>query len=217
LIWRAMGADEPISAMRQAQGPTVWSYRFDWDEEPSVLGMDMSKLIGAGHAVELLFVFRLTDLGFANRFVFQDPDSADRLSQQMRSYWANFAHTYQPGRGQMDDLPEWKPWGQGKTDPKYLILDSDRDGGIEVGYDEIDQAFVLGRAAKDPRLFNDEERCRVYRNFVQWSDAMTVAEYAAHGDGVCSPWPLKSRLFFPSLSHLNESESAADAEQPEAG
>jgi para-nitrobenzyl esterase len=201
LMWRAMGADEPISAMRRVQGPTVWSYRFDWDEEPKVLGMDLSKLIGAGHAVEMLFVFGLTDLGFANRFVFEDQDSADRLSQQMRSYWANFAYTYRPGRGQLDDLPEWKPWGEGRSDPKYLIFDSDRDGGIEVGYDQVDQAFVLGRAGKDPRLFDDEERCRVYRNFVQWSESMTVAEYAALDGGACSEWPLKSRLSFPGLSH----------------
>ena len=110
LIWRAMGADEPIAAMRKAQGPSVWAYRFDWDEEPSVLGMDISKLIGAGHAVEMLFVFGLTDLGFGNRFVFDDRPSAERLSEAMRSYWANFAHTLEPGTGHGGDLPEWGAW-----------------------------------------------------------------------------------------------------------
>jgi para-nitrobenzyl esterase len=200
LIWRAMGSDEPISRMRKVQGPSVWAYRFDWDEEPIVLGMDMSKLIGAAHAVEMLFVFGLTDLGFANRFVFDDQPSAERLSEQMRSYWANFAHTFRPGSGQEGDLPEWKSWGESESAIKYLIFDSDRDGGIKVGTDRIDQAFVLDRAAKDPRLLNDEERCRVYRNFVQWSEALTVEEYAEIGDGVCGAWPLESRLFFPSLS-----------------
>lgn len=205
LIWRALGADEPISAMREVQGPSVWAYRFDWDEEPSVLGMDLSKLIGAAHAVEMIFVFGLTDLGFANRFVFDDQPSAERLSKQMRSYWANFAHTFRPGRGQEGDLPEWKPWNKGESDSKYLIFDSDRDRGIEMGTDRVDQAFVLNRAAHDPRLLNDEERCRVFRNFVQWSEALSVEEYAEVGDGVCRAWPLESRLFFPSLSHQNES------------
>lgn len=205
MIWRAMGADEPISAMRRAQGASVWAYRFDWDEEPSVLGLDLSKLIGAAHAVEMFFVFGLTDLGFANRFVYQDPASAERLSQQMRSYWANFAHTHRPGRGQAGDLLEWAPWGMKSADAKYLVFDSDRDGGLEVGHDEIDQDFVLNRVAKDPRLFNDEERCRVYRNLVQWSEALSVDEYKTIGDGLCAAWPLESRLFFPSLSHENES------------
>lgn len=118
LIWRAIGADEPIAAMRKAQGPSVWAYRFDWDEEPSVLGMDMSKLIGAGHAVEMLFVFGLTDLGFGNRFVFDDRPSAERLSEAMRSYWANFAHTLEPGTGQGGDLPEWGAWSQSMVTKK---------------------------------------------------------------------------------------------------
>jgi hypothetical protein len=153
----------------------------------------------------MLFVFGLTDLGFANRFVFEDQPSAARLSAQMRSYWANFAHTLRPGTGQEGDLPEWKPWGEGEADSKYLIFDSDRDGGIEMGTDRIDQDFVLNRAAKDPRLLNDQERCRVFRNFVQWSEALTVEEYAEIANGVCREWPLESRLFFPSLSHQNES------------
>lgn len=201
MIWRAMGADEPISAMREAQGPSVWAYRFDWDEEPVVLGMDLSKLIGAAHAVEMLFVFDLTDLGFANRFVFADPESAAKLSEQIRSYWANFAHTFRPGRGQSGDLPEWKPWGTSARAPKYIVFDTEGDGGIRMESDRIDQAFVLARAAKDPRLLSDEERCRVFRNFVQWSEALSVSGYAEIGDGMCSPWPLESRLFFPSLSH----------------
>ena len=181
MMWRAMGADEPISAMRRAQGPSVWAYRFDWDEEPSVLGLDLSKLIGAGHAVEMLFVFGLTDLGFGNRFVFEDRPSAERLSQTMRSYWANFAHSHKPGSGQGGDLPEWRPWSLTSDGPKYIIFDSDRDGGIEFGTDQIDQEYVFRRAAKDPRLLNDEERCRIYRNFVQWSESLTVDGYAAIG------------------------------------
>lgn len=203
MIWRAMGADEPIAAMRKVQGPSVWAYRFDWDEEPSVLGMDLAKLIGAGHAVEMFFVFGLTDLGFANRFIFDDVPSASRLSAQMRSYWANFAHTFRPGRGQGDDLPEWKAWGTAEEDNKYIIFDSDRDGGLEFGTDAIDQAFVLDRAAKDPRLLDDAERCRIFRNFVQWSEALTVDAYTDME--MCQSWPLESRLFFPSLSHENES------------
>lgn len=203
LIWRAMGADEPISAMRKAQGPSVWAYRFDWDEEPSVLGLDMSKLIGAGHAVEMLFVFGLTDLGFANRFVFDDAPSAERLSEAMRSYWANFAHTLEPGTGQGGDLPEWGAWSLKSSGAKYIIFDSDRDGGIEFGTDQIDQNDVFARAAKDPRLLNDEERCRIYRNFAQWSESLTVDGYKEIGEGMCAAWPLESRLFFPSLSHQN--------------
>ena len=203
LMWRAMGADEPLARMRRVQGPSVWAYRFDWDEEPTVLGADLSKMIGAAHAVEMIFVFGLTDLGFANRFLFDDVESAERLSKQIRSYWTNFAHTLRPGRGQGGDLPEWPAWGAGQTDEKYIIFDSDRDKGITFGTDEIDQSFVFDRAAKDPRLLNDSERCGVFKNFVQWTDKLTVDEYARINDGACAAYPIGSRLAFPSLSHSN--------------
>lgn len=206
LMWRAMGADEPISRMRKVQGPSVWSYRFDWDEEPSVLGTDLSKLIGAGHAVEMIFVFGLNDLGFANRFLYEDVESASQLSRQIRSYWAHFAHTLRPGRGQGGDLPEWPAWGISPGEPRYLILDGPLDGGLRFGSDEIDQEFVLDRASNDPRLLTDEERCGVFKNFVQWSEALTMESYKSVNEGACSAFPIDSRLFFASLSHMNEAD-----------
>lgn len=205
LIWRAMGADEPVAAMRRTQGDSVWAYRFDWDEEPVVLGLDLSKLLGAAHAIEMLFVFDLTDLGWANRFLYEDRESAAKLSRQMRSYWANFAHHYQPGTGQDGDLPEWKPWGQGSGEPKYIVFDSERDGGLRMERDQIDQAWVVARAGNDPRLLNDEERCRVYKNMVQWSEALSPEAYTRVGGGMCEAFPLGARLAFPGLSHENES------------
>jgi para-nitrobenzyl esterase len=206
LIWRAMGADEPISRMRKVQGPSVWSYRFDWDEEPSIFGTDLSKLIGAGHAIEMIFVFGLNDLGFANRFLYEDVESASELSRQIRSYWANFAHTLRPGTGQGGDLPEWTAWGTSPGEPRYLILDGPLDGGLRFGNDEIDQKFVLDRASKDPRLLTDEERCGVFKNFVQWSEALTMESYTTVNDGACGAFPIESRLFFASLSHMNEAD-----------
>jgi para-nitrobenzyl esterase len=200
-MWRAMGADEPISAMAAHSGPPVFAYRLDWDEEPSILGIDLAKLLGAAHALDLLFVFGQTDLGFANRFIYDDPESAERLSSAMRSYWTNFAYTHAPGRGRNEDLPEWMPWSNEKGGPKYLILDSDRDGGIEVGTDRIDTESVLARAERDPRIASDEERCQVFRNFVQWSDAISPARYATIMNGICRDRLLGTRTPFPSLSY----------------
>ncbi|MCA9506033.1 MAG: carboxylesterase family protein [Myxococcales bacterium] len=201
LAWRAMGADEPIAAMQQVASESVWAYRFDWDEEGSPFGIELPKLLGAAHAVEMLFVFGLQDLGWADRILYDDVESARVLSEQMRSYWANFAHKGRPGRGQAHELPDWAAWSPRRGAPKYLIFDSERDGGLEVGTDRIDQAFVLRRAAQDPRLLDDSERCRVYRNFVKWSEVLTPEAYVAIDDGVCADHPLGRRTPFPSLSH----------------
>ena len=151
-------------------------------------------------------ITRLNELGFANRFVYEDVDSAAELSRQIRSYWANFAHTGQPGRGQQDDLPQWPAWGAERGEPKYMILDSPRDGGLRLGSDEVDQQFDLDRAGLDPRLLSDEERCRVFKNFVQWSEALDMESYLKVNDGACRNYPIDSRLPFPSLSHLSEVE-----------
>jgi para-nitrobenzyl esterase len=199
LSWRAMGVDEPVSAMRTVQGPSVWAYRFDWDEEPVVMGIDLSKLLGAAHGLELPFVFGLTDLGFGNRFLYADPPSAEVLSSQMRSYWTQMAHAGAPGRGRDGDLPEWSAWNPIPEAPKYLIFDSPNDGGLEFGNDQIDQEAILAKVANDPRLQSTEERCRVLRNMVQWSDALTPEEYTVIDGGACRVLPLESRVHFASL------------------
>ncbi len=214
-MWRAMGADEPISLLAARPGPPVFAYRFDWDEEPTILGADLSKLLGAAHALDLLFVFGLTDLGFANRFVFDDAPSAERLSRQMRSYWANFAYVHDPDRGRNGDLPDWTPWNVEDGADKFIVFDSDRDGGIEFGSDVLLPRTVLARAEKDSRLEGDEERCRVFRNFVQWSEALSVEEYGEILQGACRAHPIGTRTPFPSLTW--EFDSGAGAAAAPAG
>jgi len=56
LMWRASGSDEPITAIKNGSD-AVWSYRFDWDEEPKKLGSDLSVMLGAAHGFEIPFVF----------------------------------------------------------------------------------------------------------------------------------------------------------------
>ena len=46
----------------------------------------------------------------------------------------------------------------------------------QFGNDQIDQEAILAKVASDPRLQSTEERCRVLRNMVQWSDALTPEE-----------------------------------------
>ena len=95
-----------------------------------------------------------------------------------------------------------------------LIFDSDRDGGLEFGTDALDQRKVLARAEKDPRLQGDEERCRVFRNFVQWSEALSVEGYSKILNGACRAYPIESRMPFPSLSY--EFDRVPDSEASDA-
>ena len=192
-LWKASGVDEPAEALRSSQGGDVWGYRFDWDEEGRALWVDLGRTIGAGHAIELLFVFGGTNSDFAERWILEDPASAEELSRQMRSYWAQFAATGDPGRGQDGSLPEWGAWGADPGDAKYLVFDSERDAGLSMSDETWTRQAVIERVASDDRLRSAEERCEIYRGFVQWSDAMTPDEYAAIGGGECEAFPLTGR------------------------
>jgi para-nitrobenzyl esterase len=95
--------------MRRVQGPSVFAYRFDWDEEPSVLGTDLGEMIGAAHVIEVPFVFGHWDLGPNSKRLFDEDNAPARLalSQKMQSYWGRFAWTGSPGRGRDGVQPAW--------------------------------------------------------------------------------------------------------------
>ena len=190
--WKATGVDEPARAIARAGG-SAYAYRFDWDEQPKLLWLDIATLIGAAHALEIPFVFGRLDLGRANRVMF-DADrkpAAETLSQQMTSYWTQFASTGDPGSGRNADLPPWTPWSSAGPDaPKYLLLETEEDGGLRMSADDVTMEGLLGQLATDTRFENDAQRCEQYRNFVIWSGQLSEDEYPQVGGGVCAPYPL---------------------------
>ena len=105
-MWKATGVDGPLTSLRRSE-PNVFVYRFDWDEEPTVLGADLAKMLGACHGFEIPFVFGHFDLGRAGRMIYDDKNLAGReaLAKAMMSYWAAFARDGDPGRGLERDAP----------------------------------------------------------------------------------------------------------------
>lgn len=195
-LWKASGVDEPVAAMRAHQGPSVYAYRFDWDEEASFLWLDVPRLIGAAHAVELLFVFGGTRSDFAERWFVEDVETADRLSAQMRSYWAAFAKDGAPGSGQDGTLPAWKPFDAASGAPSTLILDTEAGGGVRMESGALTTEQVMARVATDPRLPDTASRCEVYQAFAMWSDALTPEAYTRLEDGGCAAHPMPGRTAF---------------------
>ena len=190
-LWKAGGADEPATAMSANQS-RVFGYRFDWDEEPKILWLDLAELIGAGHAIELLFVFGGTNTKIADRMLLDDVPSAAELSRQMRSYWTQFAATGDPARGQQGDLPRWPAWaspGSGEG-ARYMVFDSPRDEGLYTSNATLTSRQVIDAVADDPRIENDEDRCEIYASFVQWSARMSPEEYESVAGGICQSYPV---------------------------
>jgi para-nitrobenzyl esterase len=158
-MWKAAGADEPAAALVRGGAPGVYVYRFDWDEEPTIMGADLSEMLGAAHGLEIPFVFGNFDLGEEVNVIWTAENEPGRktLSAQMISYWMNFAATGTPGRGRKGELPEWR------EAPEFLVLDTEDGGGLHMSNETISEEEVLAAAYTDAHLGSEEERCTFYR------------------------------------------------------
>ena len=158
-FWKQRAVDTPARKLIQSGHVDTYAYRFDWDELSTINDMDLSKLIGAAHALEILFVFGSFDSFIVKNFLFGDDayPAGKKLSDQIQSYWAEFAYTGNPGRGREGDLPLWTSWSNQDGD-KYLVLDSENDKGVYMSDIEYTQDYLLNRIANDSRL-NNKEKC----------------------------------------------------------
>jgi para-nitrobenzyl esterase len=161
--WRAGTVHVLAPAMRKVQGASVFGYRFDWDEQPRVLLTDLSLLVGAGHGLEVPFVFGTFDAGGRSRFMFTEDNREGReaLSSAMRSYWAELAHTGRPGAGRTRNLRPWKPWSDAADGEKFLVLDTQEGGGLRMERTAPTVTELLARLKSDPRLPETRDKCRV--------------------------------------------------------
>ena len=145
-MWKATGADQPAATITRAGGPPVFVYRFDWDEEPTIMGADLAAMLGAAHGFEIPFVFGHFNLGREGNVIWTAQNEAGRrmLSTQMMAYWAEFAYRGAPGRGRTGLLPEWSAWNERSAQaPTYLVLDTPAGGGVRMVSGALTRAGVL--------------------------------------------------------------------------
>jgi para-nitrobenzyl esterase len=170
-MWKAGGVDEPAALLRDVQGPSVYAYRWDWDEEPKVLWTDLSVMLGAAHGLEIPFVFGHFELGEGGNIIFTDANASGRraLSAAMISYWTEFAQDGVPGGGRDGDLPRWTAWdNSGPTSDRFIIFDTDAGGGIRMSSDYLTRARVAAQLNGDPRFRNADEKCELVAQLESW-------------------------------------------------
>jgi para-nitrobenzyl esterase len=189
-LWKATGADGPAAAIWKTQ-PNVFVYRFDWDEEPTLLGADIAKYLGAAHGFEIPFVFGHWDLGGTGNVIYDQANQAGReaLSGEMMSYWASFARSGDPGRGARGELPAWTAWDGRPQGHKFMILDTEAGGGLRMGSDPVTVESVLASVEADPRLANQRDRCRVYHELAAWGGGFGPKDYPTAGRQGCAEYP----------------------------
>ena len=183
LTWKARGVDNLAQYMTKAGNKHVYAYRFDWDEEPSQLGFDLSTALGAAHGLEIAFAFNDFEGGFGIDYIYPFDDNQAALANSMSSYWSEFAHNGSPMQGRDGNEPMWVSWGMGGM--QTLVLDTPGDQGIFMNKEIVSLASIKAELAADTTIDDEAERCRLYaRNFR--GEEFVRAEYDALGGGVCA-------------------------------
>ncbi len=186
--WKASAVDELAIALTASGRREVFAYRWDFDEEASILWVDLGELLGAAHGFEIAFVFGHFDMGREGRFLYDEAGEPGRtaLSNAMMSYWAEFAYNRDPGKGRKGELPRWTAWDPRPGADKFAILDTPAGGGPRMSTELVTRAQVLAQLKTDPLLRNAGLRCDVLAEVEGWWLPMGDAEYESFG---CSRLP----------------------------
>ena len=188
-LWKADGVDQPAELLSQDR--PVFVYRYDWDEQdwtPSVRIVNGSTAAMHGTQVPLLFGSPSVELDGPTRASF------DALSDATMSYWSQFAHDGEPGRGLEDRLPRWPQWQMvNGAAPTYLVLDSATGGGIRPESSRVTVQSVLEEIRLDPRMPDLAARCRLHFEMANFAfganhrmGRVAIADYASIEDGQCA-------------------------------
>lgn len=165
-VWRINAVDRMAQSLVETGHEDVWAYRFDWDEGGRVLFMDLGRLVGAAHAVEIPFVFnRFEFFGRLDSVLFNraNREGRERLAAAMGAYWAEFARTGDPDTGG-GSFPEWPRWTAGG---RLMRFDSPEAGGLEIVEGVATFEGLADDLAADPRLTPDQ-RCAIVARIEAW-------------------------------------------------
>lgn len=183
--WKLHAVDQPADIMTAGGHPALYAYRFDWDEGGSIGITDWSTALGAAHALEISFVFGDFDglLPIPRLFTAANRKGRERLSEQMMSYWSEFARTGHPGKGIHGDLPVWTTWQSGRGG--MMLLDSQQGGGLRMTDSRLTLADFRRRLENDTIITDASQRCELYTqmfNSSPWGqEHFNEQEYASLG------------------------------------
>ena len=207
--WKYGAVDLPSKFTSTNKNSNVYAYRFDWDEQNSDLGLDLllgfnvpginlnldlPNLLGAGHAMEIAFIFKsggllgesydaITDIMYDENNRTSDLD----LSTKMGQYWVNFAYDGNPNSTPYSMSTEWMPWDELSGKERFIVFDSINDKGITMFNNTLSADSILqGIASESISL---EQKCHIINKMFNRT-TLTQREvddiYASFMSGKCN-------------------------------
>ncbi len=172
LAWRSNAVDTPADAIVNGGYSNVYAYRFDWDEQPSILGMDFSFLLGAGHGLEIPFVMGDFDFGRQTRFLFTKKNESERikLSKLIMQYWAHFAKDGYPN-AQLENAVQWDKWPKGGINKdRIMILDTEQSNAPRMSNGYAPHDKLVNIFENDERSLKVNNKCSFLEDVYSWVD-----------------------------------------------
>jgi len=168
--WKASGVDSIASALFNAQSEPVFAYRFDWDEEKSVFGFDLATVLGAGHGMEIGFVFGNFEGFGLDIYGEEGKPFRNELSKSMMSYWAEFAYSGNPDAGRDNNEVQWQAWDNAEGAKRLMVLDTTRDAGIRMTDELVTIESIKATFMKDESFAERSEKCAAFERLFQNTD-----------------------------------------------
>ena len=172
LAWRSNGLDTPADMIEKSGQENIYTYRFDWDEEPKILGMDFSLLLGAAHAFEIPFIMGDFDLGNQTSLIYDKNKIQERdiLSYSMMQYWSEFAKTGDPNKGSKKNLERWNKWKSYDGNSQIMVLDTISSGGVRMTESYVPIEALVEVFNNDPRSEKIKDKCAFLEIAFSWVD-----------------------------------------------
>ena len=186
-LWKLRAVDQVARTLTASGNNDVFVYRFDWDDLPIIAELDYQALIGAAHAIELLFLFpKALENPIIEQFVIGDyAEDALKLSAQMRDYWGGFAHAGHPGQGLSNTLPSWVRWNESPPTESFMILDGQGDQGLALSDATLTTESLLEALESDNR-FDLMGRCKaLYSLTYRGGDEINDDAWKTFAGGQC--------------------------------
>ncbi|MCG8669048.1 MAG: carboxylesterase family protein [Pseudomonadales bacterium] len=193
-MWKIFGVDMIVNALRSnPQQPEIFAYRFDWDEQPKILFVDLGFLMGAAHGMEIPFVFNYFDAFRsptldALLFTKKNAPGREQLGASMSSYWAEFAYHGSPGFGRLNSESHyWQPWNSDPVQDNLMVFHTQETDGIRMANQRNSVVILKEKLQADTRFSNHEQRCSVYIALFSGTELWQQAEYQGLAEVGCPP------------------------------
>ncbi|MAM00518.1 MAG: hypothetical protein CL583_18920 [Alteromonadaceae bacterium] len=176
--WGITSMYELADAFAQNQDD-VYVYRYDWDEEPNLVVLDMAKVLGAAHGLEIGSTMNNPDLAVVPSLSFALFTSKNKpgrtyLAETMSSYWANLAITGSPAQGVGSDLPLWTKWTTDTAAERLMVFDTQEDQGTRMIANNNTMESLKARVQAESGFHSESRYCNLYTE-IFGADAFTAS------------------------------------------